>query len=80
MSPLRPKLSSSNRCCAKLLLLSLGIEVIRPYKNYTRTSYPYRVSEGSTKCINCVRTRESCDLAPINLNKWRRLEKERKRL
>ena len=80
MSLLRPKLSSSNYRRAKLLLLGLGIKAMRPCKNCARTGCSYCVSEGSTKYINCVRTRESCDLAPINLNKWRRLEKERKRL
>ena len=76
----RSKPSSSARRRAKVLLLGPGIEVMRPCKNYTRASRSYRVSKGSTKCINCVRTREAYNLAPINLNKWRRLEKERKRL
>ena len=76
----RPKPSFFDRRRAKVLLLGLGIKAIRPCKNYTCASRFCRVSKGSTKCINCVRTRESCDLALINLNKWRRLKKERKRL
>ena len=77
---LRLKPLSSNYRCAKVLLLGLGIKAIRPCKNYAYTGRSYRISKGLAKCINCVRTRESYNLAPINLNKWRRLKKERKRL
>ena len=66
---LRLKPSSSDRRCAKVLSLGLGIKAMRPYKSCAYASYSCRVSKGSTKCINCVRTRESCDLAPINVNK-----------
>ena len=76
----RPKSLSSNRRRAKVLLLGPGIKVIRLCKNCVYASRSCRVSKGSAKCINCVRTRESCDLALININKWKRLEKERKRL
>ena len=69
MLPLRLKPSSSDRRRAKVLLLGLSIKAIRPCKNYACASRSYRVSEGSTKCTNCVRTREPCDLAPLNLNK-----------
>ena len=66
---LRLKLSSSNRRRAKVLLLDPGIEAMRPCKNYARASRSCRVSKGSTKCIDCIRIREPCDLALINLNK-----------
>ena len=69
MLPSRPKPSSSNRRRVKVLSLGLGIKAMRPCKNYTYASYSCRVSKGSTKYIDCVRTRKSCDLALINLNK-----------
>ena len=53
---------------------------MRLYKNYARAGRLCRVSKGSTKCVKCVKVREPYDLALININKWRRLNKERKRL
>ena len=53
---------------------------MRPCRNYSRLGRLCRVREGSNKYIDYIRLGEPCDLAPINLSKWRRLKKERKRL
>ena len=74
------KTLSSNRRRLKVCSLGLGIEAMRPYKNYSRLGRSYRVREGSNKCIDYIRLGAPCDLAPINLSKWRRLKKERRRL
>ena len=80
MPHLFAKLSSSNRRRSKILSLGPSIEAMRPCNNYSRKGYSYRVSKGSNKCVSCVRLGKPCDLAPININKWKRLEKERRRL
>ena len=53
---------------------------MRPCKNCSKADRRCRVGEGSSKCVDCVRLGEVCDLAPMDHNRWRRLERERKRL
>ena len=36
--------------------------------------------DGSDRCVECVRVGLDCDLSPINIPKWKRLEERRKRL
>ena len=74
------KLSLSDRRRSKVLSLRPSIKAMRPCKNYSRRGQPCRVSEGSNKYINYIRLGEPCNLAPLNVNKQKRLEKERKRL
>ena len=63
------KPSSSNRRRLKVYSLGLSIKAMRSCKSYSRLGRPYRVREGSNKCVDCVRLNEPCDLAPINLSK-----------
>ena len=80
ISDLTIKLNSTERRLAKLKSLGVGIIAIRPYKNCSKADRRCRVGEGSGKYIDCIRLGEVCNLAPIDYNRWRRLECERKRL
>ena len=72
--------NSSKRRRAKLELLGTGLVVMRHCRNCSRTGKECRVSDGSEKCVECVRLGNVCDLASLNTNKWKRLERERKKL
>lgn len=53
---------------------------MRSCKNCARSSKPCRVAEGSDKCVECVRLACSCDLAPLDTARWKRLEDQRRKL
>ena len=52
---------------------------MRPYDRYIRLGLPYRVTNGSGYYLKCLEVGKSCNLAPLNINKWKRLKKERKK-
>ena len=74
------KPNSTARRRLKLESLGQGIAAMRPCKNCSKASRRYYIGKGSDKYVNCIRLGESCDLAPINHSRWRRLERKRKRL
>ncbi len=45
-----------------------------------RLSKQCRVAKNSNKCVKCLRDNCSCDLAPLDIVRWRRLEKQRRKL
>ena len=51
---------------------------MRFYYRCNRLNKVYRVQEESKKCVKCIRKSCSCDLAPLNIARWRRLEAQRK--
>ena len=63
----------------KLESLGVGVIAIRPCKNCVKSGVQYRLEEDSEKCVDCIRQGIACDLVPLDLRKWRRLESERKR-
>ena len=64
------------------LLESLGIDALamRPCSHCTRLIKACKVAGGSNKCLECVRLSYACDLAPLDINRYRRLEEQRKKL
>ena len=67
--------NSSKRRRTQLESLGTGYIAIRPCRNYSRTSKEYRVSSSSDKYLEYIRLWNVYDLAPLNTNKWRRLER-----
>ena len=64
------------------LLKSLGIDVLamRPCSHCTRLMKACKIANESNKCLECVRLSYAYDLAPLNIDRYRRLEKQRKKL
>ena len=64
------------------LLESLGIDVLamRPCSHCTRLVKACKVASESNKCFECVRLSYACDLTSLNIDRYRRLEEQRKKL
>ena len=77
--PKQKKTSSQRRCS---LLEALGIDVLamRPCSHCSRLGKACRIVDDSNKCLECVRFDCICDLAPLDINRYRRLEEQRKKL
>ncbi len=74
----RIKSSSYNRRLIQLTKLGISIVRMRPYCRCNRLNKAYRVQKGLEKCVKCIRKGCPCDLAFLNIARWRRLEAQRK--
>ena len=74
------KLSFIIRRQNTLSSLDVAILTMRSCKSCVRYDRWCRLSDDSDKCVKCVRVAISCDLAPLNVAKWKRLEVKRKKL
>ena len=74
------KSSSFLRRRQQLNSLNIDSLAMRFCKNCTQTSKQCRVAKDCEKCVKCVRSGRSCDLAPLNTARWRRLEEQRRKL
>ena len=64
------------------LLKSLDIDAfaMRPCSHCTRLIKACKIANESNKCFECVRLNYACDLIPLDIDRYRRLEKQRKKL
>ena len=60
--------------------LSIDALAMRPCSHCTRLVKACRIASESNKCLECVRLSYVCDLAPLDTGRYRRLEKQRKKL
>ena len=72
--------SSSRRRRSRMATLGNGVPSNRPCLRCSQTSALCRVIEGNDKCLECIRSARPCDLAPIDIARWRRLEEQRRQL
>ena len=72
--------TSSQRRYSLLESLGIGALAMRPCSHCTRLVKACRVAGASNKCLECVRLGYVCDLAPLDIDRYRRLEEQRKRL
>ena len=81
MPKTKKPLSSSAR--RRQLVLKLGMASLSKRSCGRCSSSPLNLchtGEDSDRCVECVRAGVDCDLSPINVPKWKRLEERRKRL
>ena len=53
---------------------------MRPCSHCTRLIKACKVVDESNKCLECVRLSYACDLTLLDIDRYRRLEKQRKKL
>ena len=73
------KSSSFFRRRQQLNSLSINFLAMRFCKNCTQTSKQCRVAKNCEKCVKCVRSNRFCDLIFLNIARWRRLKKQRRK-
>ena len=80
MPKIKKPISSTSR--RRQLVLKLGMATLskRSCKRCKNTPQLCHSGDGSDRCVECVRVGSDCDLSPINIPKWKRLEERRKRL
>ena len=72
--------SIARRRQSRMATLGAGIPSGRFCIRCTYTSVSCRISEGFNKCLECIRKTKPCDLAPVDIAQWRRLEGQRRQL
>ena len=72
--------TSSQRKYNLLKSLSIDALVMRPCSHCTRLVKACKVASESNKCLECIRLSYACDLTPLDIDRYRRLEKQRKKL
>ena len=72
--------TSSQRRHSLLESLSIDVLAMRPCSHCTRLVKACKVVDESNKCLECIRLSYVCDLAPLDTNRYRRLEEHRKKL
>ena len=77
---LKHKKTSSQRRCNLLKTLGIGSLAMRPCFHCSRLGKACKIVDGSNKCFECIRLDHTCDLAPLDVNRYRRLEEQRKKL
>ena len=77
---LKQRRTSSHRKYSLLKSLSIDVLAMRPCSHCTRSIKACKIVDESNKCLECVRLSYVCDLAPLDTNRYRRLEEQRKRL
>ena len=80
MLKIKKPISSSSR--RRQLVLKLGMATLSKRSCKRCEGIPQLCHSGndSDRCVECVRAGVDCDLSPINVLKWKRLEERRKRL
>ena len=78
--PYYPTSKSSRRRRYKLDSLTNISIAMRLYKNYSRLNKSYRIIKDAEKCIKYIRTARPYNLASLDTARWKRLEKQRKKL
>ena len=74
-------LSSSSRCCrSQMATLGNSVPLNRPCFCCSQTFALCRVIEGNNKCLEYIWSARPCDLAPIDIARWRRHEEQRRQL
>ena len=77
---LKQRKTSSQRKYNLLKSLSIDVFAMRPCFHCTRLIKACKVVDESNKCLECVRLNYACDLTPLDIDRYRRLEEQRKRL
>ena len=72
--------TSSQRRCNLLKALDVDTLAMRPCSHCSRLKKTCRIVDNSNKCLKCIRLGCICDLAPLDINRYRRLEEQRKKL
>ena len=72
--------TSSQRKCNLLKVLAIGTFAMRPCSHCSRLRKACKIVGDSNKCLECIRLSHTCDLAPLDINRYRRLEEQRKKL
>ena len=53
---------------------------MRPCSHCTRLTKACKIANESNKCFECVRLSHACDLIFLDIDRYRRFEKQRKKL
>ena len=72
--------TSSQRKYSLLESLDIDALAMRPCSHCSRLMKACKVASESNKCLECVRLSYACDLAPLDIDRYRRLEEQRKKL
>ena len=72
--------TSSQRRCTLLKTLDIDALAMRPCSHCFRLRKTCRIANDSNKCLECIRLDHTCDLTPLDTNRYRRLEEQRKKL
>ena len=72
--------TSSQRRYNLLKFLDIDALAMRPCSHCTRLMKACKVASESNKCLECVRLSYACDLIPLDIGRYRRLEEQRKKL
>ena len=72
--------SSTNRRLDFIRSLGLSTLAMRPCQGCVNAQRPCRVASGSSKCIECIRSARTCDLAAFDSQRYKRLDRKRKEL
>ena len=76
----KQKKTSSQRRCNLLEALDIGVLAMRPCFHCSHLGKACKIVDDLNKCLECVRLDYTCDLAPFDINRYRRLEEQRKKL
>ena len=77
--PKQRKTSSQHRYNL-LEFLDIDALAMRPCSHCTRLTKACKIASESNKCLECVRLSYACDLIPLDIDRYRRLEEQRKKL
>ena len=72
--------TSSQRKYSLLKSLSIDALAMRLCSHCARLVKACKVVDESNKCLECVRLSYACDLVPLDIDRYRRLEEHRKKL
>jgi len=76
----KSKVSFYQRRLIQVAKLGIPCIAMRFYHQCVRLSKQCRIAKGSNKCVKCLRDSCSCDLASLDIVRWRRLKKQRQKL
>ena len=77
---LKQRKTSSQRKCNLLESLDIDALAMRSCSHCSRLRKACRIVDDFDKCLECIRLDYICDLASLDINRYRRLEAQRKKL
>ena len=77
---LKQRKTSSQRKCNLLKALDIDALAMRSCSHCSRLEKTCRIVDDSNKCLECIRLDYTCDLAPLDIYRYRRLKEQRKKL
>ena len=76
----RQRKTSFQRRYSLLKTLSIDALAMRLCSHCTRLVKACKIADESNKCLECVRLSYACDLTPLDIDRYRRFEEQRKKL